>query len=243
MWIHNWEHCNAGSPLIQLPSFCPTRQYQLALHRVLQNLGQQGNTTDWEVNRRLLSGVKLLCNPIDQEQNLSRVQVHQNCCKVKPARTKIAAKLSPRVPNVDRSLTICGPSVPHSSTTAAPPLFIRFTQNGFPLYTNGLVTTQNKLLLFHTNQEAIRQLTLDSCLKLFFQKWKVKKQKSKALLVSALVKQSDHCERPLNGFLLHLSAHCLQSALYFRTLLFLKYNYFCISSPPIDRALQTFTVL
>ena len=97
--------------------------------------------------------------------------MHQNCCKVKPARTKIATKLSPRVPNVDRSLTICGPSVPHSSTTDAPPLFICFTQNGFPLYTIGLLTSQNKLLLVHTNQEAIRRLT-SSCLKLFFQKWK-----------------------------------------------------------------------
>ena len=131
MWIHNWEHCNAGSPLIHFPSFCPTRQYQLALHRIMQNLGQQENTTDWEVNHRLLSGVKLPYNTTDREQKLGRVQVHQNYCKVKQARTKIAAKLSPRVPNVDRSLTICGPSVPHSSTTAAPPLFIRFTQMVF----------------------------------------------------------------------------------------------------------------
>ena len=117
----------------------------------------------------MLSGIKLLYNTTDLEQNFGGVQVHQNCCK-KPARTKIAAKLGPRVPNVDRSLTICGPSVPHSPTTAAPPLFIRFTQNGFPLYTNSLLTPQNKMLLFHTNQEAIRQITLDSCLKLFFQK-------------------------------------------------------------------------
>ena len=113
--------------------------------------------------------VKLPYNTIDREQKLGREQVHQNCCKFKQAGTKIAAKLSPRVPNVDRSLTICGPSVPHSSTTAAPPLFIRFTQNGFPLYTIGVLTTQNKLLLFHTNQEGIGRLR-SSCLKLFFQK-------------------------------------------------------------------------
>ena len=92
---------------------------------------QQENTTDWKVNHRMLSGIKLLYNTTDLEQNFGGVQVHQNCCKVKPARTKIATKLSPRVPNVDRSLTICGPSVPHSSTTAAPPLFIRFTQMVF----------------------------------------------------------------------------------------------------------------
>ena len=79
----------------------------------------------------MLSGIKLLYNTTDLEQKLGGVQAHQSCCKVKPARTKTAAKLSPRVPNVDRSLTICGPSVPHSSTTAAPPLFIRLTQMVF----------------------------------------------------------------------------------------------------------------